>query len=296
MSTYTKEQLIARINQVTAINKYRLSRAPDADGLAMDNELFAIALASLEAEPVACIRDGFRADGVHFCGGIITAEEHECTKPALSDRYNWKHQPLFTDPLAPVVPEDLLSAMEEVLRISDRDHEAWHQARAGIVACRAAMQGKAEPVSQPYKLPATMFKPVADLYGITSPTGSETSFTFDAVEARDFIDGGWSCQEYVELERYQAAMVNHPEDNLDMVDHSGDANEKGNSPVTPDGWVACSERMPKQSDYISAVSRHGEYVSGQVVDDWIELHDGTSFSVDELYLWMPLPTLPAAPQ
>ncbi len=48
----------------------------------------------------------------------------------------------------PVVPEILLSAMEEVLRISDRDHESWHKARNGIAASRAAMlQGKAEPVS-----------------------------------------------------------------------------------------------------------------------------------------------------
>ena len=53
MSTFTKEQLISRINQVTVINKYRIGRDPDADGLAMDNELLAIALASLEAEPVA---------------------------------------------------------------------------------------------------------------------------------------------------------------------------------------------------------------------------------------------------
>ena len=53
----------------------------------------------------------------------------------------------------------------------------------------------------------TQFKPVADLYGLTSPTGGETSFTFDAVEARDFIDGGWSCQEYVELGRFQEAML-----------------------------------------------------------------------------------------
>ena len=37
---------------------------------------------------------------------------------------------------------------------------------------------------------------------------------------------------------------NHTEDKLDMVDHSGGATEKVNSPVTPDGWVACSERMP----------------------------------------------------
>lgn len=44
--------------------------------------------------------------------------------------------PLYT---APVLPDELLSAMQEVLRISDRDHEAWHKAKNGISACRAAM-------------------------------------------------------------------------------------------------------------------------------------------------------------
>nr|WP_220132957.1 hypothetical protein [Citrobacter freundii] len=101
-------------------------------------------------------------------------------------------------------------------------------------ACRAAMlQGKSDgTLTNEGTIPSTQFKPVADLYGITSPTGSETSFTFDAVEARDFIDGGWTCQEYVELERFQDAMTNH----------SGDANEKVNSPVTPDGW----QLVPKE--------------------------------------------------
>ncbi|ELF9189663.1 DUF551 domain-containing protein [Salmonella enterica] len=37
------------------------------------------------------------------------------------------------------MPEELLSAMEEVLRISDRDHEAWHKARNGIASYRDAM-------------------------------------------------------------------------------------------------------------------------------------------------------------
>ncbi|ELN3556080.1 hypothetical protein Q2P13_002732, partial [Escherichia coli] len=82
-----------------------------------------------------------------------------------------------------------------------------------------------EPQNIPENIPATQFKPVADLYGLTSPTGGETSFTFDAVEARDFIDGGWSCQEYVELERFQEAV-------------------SGNPPVIPDSWTKCSERMP----------------------------------------------------
>ncbi|HCJ1012985.1 TPA: DUF551 domain-containing protein, partial [Salmonella enterica] len=70
----------------------------------------------------------------------------------------------------------------------------------------------------------------------------------------------------------------------------------GNSPVTPDGWISCSERMPEQGAYISAVSKHGEYVAGQVIDDWLDLHDGTSFGLDEVYLWMMLPPLPASPQ
>lgn len=37
---------------------------------------------------------------------------------------------------SPVIPEELISAIEEVLRISDRDHDAWHRARAAIAKCR----------------------------------------------------------------------------------------------------------------------------------------------------------------
>lgn len=88
----------------------------------------------------------------------------------------------------------------------------------------ALLQGSDGTLTNEGTIPVTQFKPVADLYGLTSPTGGETSFTFDAVEARDFIDGGWSCQEYVELERFQEAITNHTEDKLAMVDHSGDSN------------------------------------------------------------------------
>lgn len=70
----------------------------------------------------------------------------------------------------------------------------------------------------------------------------------------------------------------------------------GNSLVIPDDRISCSERMPEQGAYISAVSRHGEYVAEQVIDNWLDLHDGTSFELDEVYLWMMLPPLPAVPQ
>lgn len=111
----------------------------------------------------------------------------------------------------------------------DFDSAFEHGKAVGWNAYRAAMlQGadrpQNEPQNIPENIPATQFKPVADLYGLTSPTGGETSFTFDAVEARDFIDGGWSCQEYVELGRFQEAITNHTEDKLAMVDHSGGSN------------------------------------------------------------------------
>ncbi|CZW99338.1 TPA: hypothetical protein ACSW15_004999 [Enterobacter hormaechei] len=76
-----------------------------------------------------------------------------------------------------------------------------------LKAERAANRQQNRQQNIPENIPATQFKPVADLYGLTSPTGVETSFTFDAVEARDFIDGGWLCQEYVELGRFQEAML-----------------------------------------------------------------------------------------
>lgn len=66
-------------------------------------------------------------------------------------------QPLYAAPQLPQqgkavqVPDELLSAMEEVLRISARDHEFWHKAKEGIAALRAAMLSN-EPVSQSYKL------------------------------------------------------------------------------------------------------------------------------------------------
>ncbi|HBL8908117.1 TPA: DUF551 domain-containing protein [Enterobacter hormaechei] len=145
----------------------------------------------------------------------------------------------------------------------------------------AMLQGTDGALTNEDTITATQFKPVADLYGLTSPTGSETSFTFDAVEARDFVDGGWSCQEYVELERFQEAV-------------------SGNSPVIPDGWVACSERMPNDKDYVWCWGR----VVGWTEDDGFEAYYDASRNkwwavtmdgeepVRKVTHWQPLPAAP----
>lgn len=66
----------------------------------------------------------------------------------------------------------------------------------------------------------------------------------------------------------------------------------GNSPVTPDGWISCSERMPAQDDWILIYSKHGEYMAGQVQGEYVELSDGTLSWLGNALLWMPLPETP----
>lgn len=177
-------------------------------------ELARIALASLEAEAVGEVVLGEYDD----CGCHPDAKVVCIAADGQADWENFKDGTrLYTASPAPVsVP----AAME---MDDDFDSAFEHGKAVGWNAYRAAMlQGadrpQNEPQNIPENIPATQFKPVADLYGLTSPTVGETSFTFDAVEARDFIDGGWSCQDYVELERFQEAV-------------------SGNSPVIPDGWT-----------------------------------------------------------
>ena len=220
-------------------------------------------LASLEAEPVAWLLSGGGAkNNVSFDSGNAYADPlREVT-------------PLYTAPPAPVALPSGYSDFEEIWSSSThpltQDDEMKDFAWDIWNACRAAMlQGADVSLTHEGKNhhedklgmvnhlgdvtekvePVTQIEPVADLYGLTSPTGGETSFTFDAVEARDFIDGGWSCQEYVELERFQEAITNHTEDKLAMVDHSGDSNNMV-EPVTTANKLPFDQWLSQQTGTI----------------------------------------------
>jgi len=173
---FTKEQLIEHVEGVINTFMEAVVLYPDNTGMKMDLRTAEIALASLEAKPVAFsdkrnLRD-VDGDSAH------TAR--------MWGRYNFEvgDMALYAAPPAPVLPEELLSAMEEVLRISDRDHEAWHQARAGIVACRAAMQGKAVGTST--VIPEVW---VAAINALLDSDGSRGCFdAMDQRKARDEIE------------------------------------------------------------------------------------------------------------
>lgn len=106
-------------------------------------------LANREAQPVAIgeVRLGKQGDVGNYPSARVVC---------LHDQADWDNfsdgTKLYTAPPAPApaVPGELLDAMEEVIRISDRDHEAWGKAKSAITACRAAML--AQHVSQGYKL------------------------------------------------------------------------------------------------------------------------------------------------
>ncbi|EOV3098336.1 hypothetical protein ACUA1R_000134 [Enterobacter hormaechei] len=187
MSTIAREFTKEQLQQIIETDHVQCGEA---------SSLARIALASLEAEPV-CVIDQSNLD---YLKSGSNADVWPASRTEMGDVLLYR-----TAPPAPVyVP----AAME---MDDDFDSSFEHGKAVGWNAYRAAMlQGadrpQNEPQNIPENIPATQFKPVADLYGLTSPTGGETSFTFDAVEARDFIDGGWSCQEYVELERFQEAV------------------------------------------------------------------------------------------
>ena len=283
MSTITKE----RIEQYA--NDPRMCNVNDEI-----RQIALIALASLEAEAVGEVVLGEYDD----CGCHPYARVACIAADGQADWENFKDGTrLYT---APPVPVSVPAAME---MDDDFDSSFEHGKAVGWNAYRAAMlQGADGTLTNEGTIPVTQFKPVADLYGLTSPTGGETSFTFDAVEARDFIDGGWSCQEYVELGRFQEAMFQNgnspaqsdcfPEQNYIAPAQDGD------SPALPDGWVACSERMPEDEQEVIVQNKMGyRYVS------YFDEHSGLFFDmrggnqmncIEHIFVthWMPLPAAP----
>ena len=216
------------------------------------NEMARIALASLEAEPVAWLLSGGGAkNNVSFDSGNAYADPlREVT-------------PLYTAPPAPVsVP----AAME----IDDDFDSAFEHGKAvGWNAYRAAML-QAEPVSNSDELPLDYLQGHKD--------GLE--WAAQLAEANHPQTGDWLYNDPIDLAR---AIRKGPD--MPTV-------QAGNSPVTPDGWISCSERMPPQDDWILIYSKHGEYMAGQVQGEYVELSDGTLSWLGNALFWMPLPEPP----
>ncbi len=132
---------------------------------------------------------------------------------------------------------------------------------------------EAEPVSQTYNLPELI-------------EGMEVSIdvsTCDADLGNRYFGTVTEALELDTAKNGYILLVQDAEPNFDV---------NGRSPVTPDGWISCSERMPPQDDWILIYSKHGEYMAGQVQGEYVELSDGTLSWLGNALFWMPLPEPP----
>ena len=203
MTTLTDKELIKEI-------KERIGSLDVRDNI--ERRAYEIALASLEADPVAYI---FK----HPAGKLFWA---------LTDESN-KEQPdvipVYADSPAPVVPDeidvnDVPRAVTYFKTHRDCYADGWN-------ACRAAMLQGSQPVSQTYKFPVNT--PCQD------------------APAHIWLQTAGVWPEDGELSELTWCSHNqHHDDTLyvraDLVN--------GNSPGTPDGWISCSDRMPEKNQNV----------------------------------------------
>ena len=272
MSTITKERIELFI------------KSPLENGLTRGEqmELARIALASLEAEPVAYI---FK----HPAGKLFWALTDESNKDQSDVIPVYAAAPASvvpdnaSEPLAYAYKELTPEIMRNHLAVFERYGIAPNDSSTTIQALRIALDGiersdamlhGAEPVSQTYKSQHTQFEQVADLYEMQFDDGRTCAFHTDAQKAAQWLQAcdGNRVQEYVKLERLRNAL-------------------SGNYPVTPDGWISCSERMPDKLIPVMVMYEDGEMWSamwnGNRWDDGTEYPDPHSVTH-----WREMPAAP----
>ncbi|HFW4295674.1 TPA: dATP/dGTP pyrophosphohydrolase domain-containing protein [Salmonella enterica subsp. enterica serovar Birkenhead] len=175
----------------------------------------------------------------------------------------------------PVVPEEITS--DGIIGMHECGFvEGWN-------ACRAAMLQGAEPVSQTYELPELI-------------EGMEVSIdvsTCDADAGNRYFGTVTEISELYTAKNGYILLVQDAKPNFDV---------NGNSPVIPDGWISCSERMPEDEQEVIVHNKLGyRYVS--YFDEhsglFFDMRGGNQMNCIEHILvthWMPLPAAPEPDQ
>lgn len=262
MSTITKERIELFIKN------------PLENGLTRSEqmEVARIALASLEADPIGEVsekRYGLIMDGTVDLGGkstyrIIKGEKAMKLFPLGTKFYT-----------APPAPVSVPAAME----IDDDFDSAFEHGKAvGWNAYRAAML-QAEPVSNSDELPLDYLQGHKD--------GLE--WAAQLAEANHPQTGDWLYDDPIDLAR---AIRKGPD--MPTV-------QAGNSPVIPDSWISCSDRMPeKGQNVLISVNFDSSLVEPLICS---ARYTGSTFrrgeatikpgnGIEQATHWMPLPEPP----
>ena len=274
MAELTKEWLKQTIAEYEA-NRDELPFGLDTNS-AIELQAFKLALASLEAEPVAWVMADDLRDNA-----IVSTPAYPCLDDA-KERTIGSLIALYAAPPVPVIPAALPENDDEDGHDIDylEPSEVYALGRtAGWNACRAAMLHGAEPVSQTYKLPPLSSNEVNDaawkLHNMLTEHGPLNGRQFNNLKGCFY-------------EALKVAMRNYP--------------------VTPDSWISCSDRMPEMGErqcYVLAADFKNNYPPNipntqvGVYGDWFndgnptwDDGDGEDLYLKEVTHWMPLPEPP----
>ncbi|EIK6578128.1 TPA: DUF551 domain-containing protein [Escherichia coli] len=307
MITITKERLLT-------IKQWRETYGPGSNVVLPAEEaeeLARIALASLEAEAVM------------FCisGQNVDSEEHVSTSKAVVDAWveEWNQvdgspgEPLYkTMPLyyhaalpAPVVPEEatpenveMLSGYVSTYKLTDSERdiaaEIWNACRAAMLQSGNFRENKnsstnnfREIAETSTNYPVIPSEVLSAIQKVAKIRADFDDFDGDRRGIGDCLDEA-EQELIVTINKYASQLAAEPIAPNDVREQTAIPQV----PVTPDGWISCSERMPPQDDWILIYSKHGEYMAGQVQGEYVELSDGTLSWLGNVLFWMPLPEPP----
>ncbi|EIE3013594.1 TPA: DUF551 domain-containing protein [Escherichia coli] len=275
MTTFTDKELIKEIRE-------RIGSLDVRDNI--ERRAYEIALASLEAEPVlyqSCTRPTWNS-------GVPWTEwkerSRECYEDDLRftdtpDHAGWiyKCRKLYTTPPAPIALEAIENAIEYIrsiaFHIDEDDYHGKHiayfmrQALAWLEghSCSDDRLGKADN------------QPVRGNQAAESNRGNEWTGNPDIDNAIIMLDRIDTAESYDDdrIEAVKAVL----------------RRLAGNSPVTPDSWISCSERMPNDAQWCVVNTEYGYYAQC-----WSEgqgwLGDDISIPECDVINWMPLPEPP----
>lgn len=209
---------------------------------------------------------------------VATLEEAEKTRDFWNKK--WIIRPYFYSAApAPVVPEKMnFSTACNFVQINGMAKEdratlamrAWN-------ACRTAMLQGGEPVSQTYNLPELIvgMEVSVDVSTCDADAGNRYFGTVTEVSELDSAKNGYIL------------LVQDAKPNFDV---------NGNSPVTPDGWISCNERMPDNDEskpiaiFTGKCLGQGMFVATYDDDGFFDYWEG--MEIIGVTHWMPLPESP----
>ena len=288
MAELTKEWLLTTIAEL----EEERDATPGAvnEDAAMALAAMKIALASLEAEPV-CVIDQSNLD---YLNAGSDADVWPVSRTEMGDVLLYR--------TAPPAPVSVPAAME---MDDDFDSSFEHGKAVGWNAYRAAMlqgaNGKPELTVWYGAMPESNGK--ANWTAILHRKGEGRCMNGFTIDRSEYPGRVLYAADRV---RY---LIGEKSERPSILDYDADAHsgymKTGNSPVIPDGWVACSERMPDDDDFVYiwprpdfGVELHvGQYCECHPKGDgwYAQVHEqnyGIEWCPITVTHWMPLPAAP----